>query len=144
MWFGVCIAVAIEMVPTDISSASLALYLFIVNNIGGNLNIILPPLQKAIGLQHALVVLFPGTYLLSGLLFTIVALVWQCRSRHRVTKPPIHKPLIQRDDEDLTNMLTESQEIQRRLAKRQCYGAVDASVSSVESIKRSLVLTASI
>ena len=145
MWFGVCIAVAMDLVPLDIVSTAVAMYNFIVNNIGGNLNLLLPLLQKVVGLQTAMILLFPGTYILAGMIFIATGLSWRCRCVQlediKITAEV--EGLLQPPDEDLSTMLTESQEIQRRLSKRYAYNGVDSSVSSSDS-KHSIVLTASI
>ena len=123
MWFGVCIAVAIELVPVNVSSASVSLYLFIVNIIGGNLNLLLPSLQRQMGLQYSMIVLFPGAYFIAGIFFILTGLTWKLRYIQPVVKDDSSSEettsLIQNTNEDFTHMLTESQEIQRRLSKRQ-------------------------
>ena len=147
MWFGVCIAVVIEMVPSEIASGSLALYMFLVNNIGGNLNLILPPLESRLGLQLAMVILYPCMYIISGVLFAVSGLLWtfkplcHCRKKTNEVVGTEREGLLQNDD-DLTSLLTESQEIQRRLSKRLPYGT-EVSLSQAD-FRYSLSLTASI
>ena len=79
MWFGVCIAVTMELVPQEVSSTAVSLYLFIVNIVGGNLNLLLPWLQKSIGLQNSMIVLFPGAYCVGGVFFILAGLSWNIR-----------------------------------------------------------------
>ena len=69
MWIGVCLVTVVELVPVGVASAAVALYLFIINNIGGNLSLLIPPLQSKIGLRNSLFLLFPGCYLLGALFF---------------------------------------------------------------------------
>ena len=45
MWIGVTLAVVMELVPQDLRTSSVAMYLFITSNIGGNLPLLVPPLQ---------------------------------------------------------------------------------------------------
>ena len=52
MWIGVCLVTVVELVPVGVASAAVALYLFIINNIGGNLSLLIPPLQSKIGLRN--------------------------------------------------------------------------------------------
>ena len=47
MWIGICLVTVVELVLVGVASASVALYLFIVNNI----TLLLPPLQSKIGLE---------------------------------------------------------------------------------------------
>ena len=86
MWIGVCLAVVISLVPPDTTSAGVALFLFIINNIGGSLNLLIPPMEAAIGLQYSLLILFPGLYVLAAVLFAATFVVLRfgtCQHRHR-------------------------------------------------------------
>ncbi len=124
MWFGVCIAVAIELVPVRVSSASVSLYLFIVNIVGGNLNLLLPTLQRRIGLQNAMIILFPGAYFIAGIFFVLTGLTWKLRYIKEKNQPADNEEttgLIQHNNEDDVSLLTVSQEVQSRLSKRQPY-----------------------
>jgi len=47
MWIGVCLTCVLELVPERIRAASVAYYLFIITNIGGNIPLLIPPLRKA-------------------------------------------------------------------------------------------------
>ena len=117
MWFGVAIAVAMEMVPHHIASSGLALYLFVINIIGGNINLLLPSLQKLTSLQTAMAILFPGSYLMSGLLFLLAGILWSCRSKRSSNYEINEKAsLIIQDDDDKTSvdLFTESEEVMAR------------------------------
>lgn len=81
MWIGVCLVVVIDLVPPHLTSFAVAVYLFIINNIGGSLNLVLPALEDAIGLRSALVVLFPGMYLAAAVLFSATLLLIFCREK---------------------------------------------------------------
>lgn len=86
MWIGVCLAVVISLVPPDTTSAGVALFLFIINNIGGTLTLLIPPLEAAIGLRYALLILFPGLYVLAAVLFAATFIVLRfgtCQRRYR-------------------------------------------------------------
>lgn len=86
MWIGVCLACVISLVPVDTASAAIALFLFIINNIGGTLNLLVPPLETAIGLQYALLILFPGLYVLAAVLFIVTFVLLKlspCQRKHR-------------------------------------------------------------
>jgi len=49
MWVGITLAVAIEMVPTHLRTSAVAVYLFIISNIGGNVPLLVPVLKTAFG-----------------------------------------------------------------------------------------------
>jgi hypothetical protein len=151
MWFGVCIAVAIEMVPRDVASTSLALYLLIINLIGGNLNLALPYLEKTLGLQPAMIVLFPVTYIVAAVLFAIAGLLWATRSsrccRKQVDAVNTEKEqlIVNNIDNFESTSLTESQDIKRRLSKRDVPGRPGGiKIPSIASIDFMSSLTASI
>lgn len=46
MWVGITLAVVVELVPSDIKTTAVAVYLFIISNIGGNANLLVPPLTQ--------------------------------------------------------------------------------------------------
>lgn len=70
-WLGICLTVAIELVPIEVSPASIALFLFISNNISSLVPLLLPKLRDFYGLQRAMLILFPGLYIISALLFCV-------------------------------------------------------------------------
>ena len=93
MWIGVCLAVVMDLVPVSLTSAAVAIYLFIINNIGGSLNLALPALEGAVGFRSALIILFPGTYLTAAVLFAAAVLLIFCREkigRRRASGEIIH------------------------------------------------------
>lgn len=65
MWYGVVFAILVELLPASFRSLGLAISLFIVNNVGGNLPVIVTPLTKAFGFRGALTVLYPGALFIS-------------------------------------------------------------------------------
>ena len=64
MWVSVTLAVVVELVPSAVRATAVAFYFFIITNIGGNLPLLVPPLEKATSLKVALYILYPGFYLL--------------------------------------------------------------------------------
>ena len=76
MWIGVCVAVVIDLVPADLTTSSVAVYFFIIQIIGGNMNLLVPPIEEAIGLQYALLITFPGMYILAAILFAITLAIY--------------------------------------------------------------------
>ena len=48
MWVGVCLSVLVELVPENLRTTGVGFYFFIISNIGGNMQLLLPPIQEAI------------------------------------------------------------------------------------------------
>ena len=75
MWIGVCIAVVVDLVPADLTTSSIAVYVFIIQIIGGNMNLLVTPITDALNLRIAMLITFPGFYVLGALIFFIALLV---------------------------------------------------------------------
>lgn len=79
MWIGVTTAIVVDLAPSRVRTAAVAIYLFIITVIGGNFNLIVSPIMKGFQqtLSHtlsyrlALLLTFPGLYALSSLLFVL-------------------------------------------------------------------------
>ena len=73
MWIGVTLAIVVDIVPSKIKTAAVAIYLFVITVIGGNFNLIVDPITKSINSEYALpialTVTFPGLYFISSFLF---------------------------------------------------------------------------
>lgn len=65
MWYSVVFAILMELLPVSYRSLGLAVSLFIVNNVGGNLPVIVTPLSSLFGFRDALLILYPGALLVS-------------------------------------------------------------------------------
>lgn len=52
MWIGITIAVLVELVPSDIRTTGIAVYLFIITNIGGNIQLLVPVIKNHIKEMH--------------------------------------------------------------------------------------------
>lgn len=72
MWFGIVFAIVVEIVPLQVRSTTIGVFLFVMNNIGGNLPILVDPLAKSIGYRGALMVFYAGFYGVSSILFFLV------------------------------------------------------------------------
>jgi hypothetical protein len=46
MWIGVLLTVVVELLPGRVRTTAIALYMFIITNIGGNVPLLVPLLQK--------------------------------------------------------------------------------------------------
>lgn len=47
MWVGVALTVLVELVQPQFKTSAIAVYLFIITNIGGNVPLLVPPIQHA-------------------------------------------------------------------------------------------------
>lgn len=47
MWIGITLAIVVELIPSNIRTSAVAVYLFIISNIGGNMPLLVPPIQRA-------------------------------------------------------------------------------------------------
>lgn len=86
MWVGVCLSVLVELVPENLRTTGVGFYFFVISNIGGNMQLLLPPVQAAIknsfnldkdvdALRGALYVFYPGEYVLGSALFLLTLFV---------------------------------------------------------------------
>ena len=66
MWVGVCLSVVVELVPENLRNTGVGFYFFIISNIGGNMQILLTPVQKFIAKRYNLNELesFKGAFLI--------------------------------------------------------------------------------
>lgn len=65
MWFGIVFAILVEIVPLQIRSTTVGIFLFVMNNIGGNLPILVDPVAKMLGYRESISIFYAGFYLLS-------------------------------------------------------------------------------
>ena len=47
MWISITMTIVIELVPADLRTTCVAMYLFIITNIGGNAPLLVTPIQNA-------------------------------------------------------------------------------------------------
>ena len=59
-WFAVLFTVIVEIVPVDVRAVCIGIFLFIMNNIGGNLPILVDPISELYDYRTALYIFFPG------------------------------------------------------------------------------------
>jgi hypothetical protein len=79
-WFSLLFTVLVEMVPASTRSGCIGTFLFFLNNVGGNLPMLVEPLTKAqgLGLHSTLYIMWPGLVALSAILFLLASLpVWR-------------------------------------------------------------------
>lgn len=65
MWFGIVFAVIVEIVPVQYRSSVVGVFMFVINNVGGNLPILVDPLAKLIGYRESISIFYAGFYLVS-------------------------------------------------------------------------------
>lgn len=85
MWIGVCLSVVVELVPENLRITGIGVYFFIITNIGGNMQVLVPPIQNFFqntfdfstltAFRASLYVFYPGEYILGSLLFLVTLLV---------------------------------------------------------------------
>eukprot|EP00118_Oscarella_pearsei_P019960 m.214851 g.214851 ORF g.214851 m.214851 type:complete len:553 (+) comp39821_c0_seq1:96-1754(+) len=80
MWVGVTLAVFIDLVPVYLRTSAIAVYFFIITNIGGNMNPLVSVLKSAFGggndaYKFALLIMYPGMYALGSVLFLLTLFV---------------------------------------------------------------------
>ena len=80
MWIGVCYATVLDQVPHRLVSSAVVLWLFINNNIGGAVPLLVPVIEQYWELRYSLLVLFPGCYLMAAMFFTATLLTMCCRA----------------------------------------------------------------
>jgi MFS family permease len=74
MWVGVTLAVVAELVEPGMRVVAVAIYFFIISNVGSLAVLAVSPLRKAFGndndsWQPALLIMYPGLYVLASILF---------------------------------------------------------------------------
>lgn len=62
MWFGIVFAIMVEIVPLSLRSTTVGVFLFVMNNIGGNLPILVDPVSKSIGYRESISLFYAGFY----------------------------------------------------------------------------------
>lgn len=65
MWFGIVFACLVEIVPVQVRSTTVGIFLFVMNNIGGNLPILVDPVAKHLGYRASISIFYAGFYGLS-------------------------------------------------------------------------------
>ncbi|XP_039268574.2 protein spinster homolog 1-like [Styela clava] len=74
MWFGVLFTILVEFYPAHARASAVACFIFVINNIGGNAQLIVPPLADLMGFRESLYLVYPGFYLTSSIFFLFAQL----------------------------------------------------------------------
>ena len=59
-WFAILFTVIVEIVPADVRAVVVGIFLFLMNNIGGNIPILVEPLEDATSKRTALLIMYAG------------------------------------------------------------------------------------
>ena len=59
-WFAIPFTVLVEIVPNEVRSVCIAIFLFLMNNVGGNLPVIVAPVADLRGLRFTLYIFWAG------------------------------------------------------------------------------------
>lgn len=87
MWFGIVFAILVEIVPLSVRSTTVGVFLFVMNNIGGNLPILVDPVSKALGYRESLYIFYGGTYLISSVMFLLTMFLMGGPQSQKQEKP---------------------------------------------------------
>jgi len=68
-WFAVLFTVIVEIVEPEVRATCIAVFLFCMNQVGGNLPVIITPIKAQLDYRTALVIVWPGFTALSSFLF---------------------------------------------------------------------------
>lgn len=77
MWFGILFAILVEIVPLQVRSTTVGVFLFVMNNIGGNLPILVEPVSKALSYRESLFIFYAGFYLISSAMFFLTVFLME-------------------------------------------------------------------
>jgi len=83
-WFAVLFTVIVEIVDPTVRSTIIAIFLFSMNQVGGNLPVVVTSLKSYFGdYRHAMYVMWPGCLLISTVFFLIASLPLFIRERRQ-------------------------------------------------------------
>jgi len=81
-WFAVLFTVIVEIVDPEVRSTCIAIFLFLMNLVGGNLPVIVSPLRNYFGdYRYALYLVWPGFLTISAVIFLLASFPLWLKSR---------------------------------------------------------------
>lgn len=89
MWFGIVFAVMVEIVPLNMRSTTVGVFLFVMNNIGGNLPILVEPTRQVIGFRESLYIYYAGFYGISSIMFFLTMFLMEGGTSNNINDKPI-------------------------------------------------------
>jgi len=83
-WFAILFTVMVEIVDADVRSTIVAIFLFCMNQVGGNLPTLIPTIRDGFDddFRKAMYVMFPGCLVLSAFLFLLTSIPLKMRERN--------------------------------------------------------------
>lgn len=83
MWLSVTLVVITEMAPIELRATVVSVYIFFISIIGGNMTFLVEPVERLLksNLEKSLMVLFPGMYILSAILFSISMIILRKKTK---------------------------------------------------------------
>ena len=91
-----------DLVPHHVVPSAIVLWLFINNNIGGSITLLVPVVESQLTLQYSLLLLFPGCYLMASFMFSMTLLTLGCRTVVRRKRKGENEKLMQVPDSEYT------------------------------------------
>jgi hypothetical protein len=85
--FGIVFAVIVEIVPLEVRSSVVGIFMFVINAIGGQLPILVDPLAKVIGYRESIAIFYAGFYLISSILFFITMYFMEGKEDEKPIEP---------------------------------------------------------
>lgn len=115
MWIGVTTAIVVDLAPSKVRTAAVAIYLFNITIIGGNFNLLVEPIRSGFNkhmdylpsYRYALLLTFPGVYAISSLLFVLAFLLMRLDLKHKMLT---EHSLIVNEDSDQQDGQQDSQD----------------------------------
>lgn len=93
MWFGIVFAILVEIVPVQCRSTTVGIFLFVMNNIGGNLPILVDPVAKALGYRSSISIFYAGFYAISSVLFFLTMFVMETGTKPATVQPTTNQTM---------------------------------------------------
>jgi len=91
-WFAVLFTVIVEIVDPEVRSTCIAIFLFLMNLVGGNLPVIVSPLRTYFNdYRSALYLVWPGFLTISALFFLLASLPLWVRARNMTKQYDVNK-----------------------------------------------------
>ncbi|CAK8673998.1 uncharacterized protein LOC143468815 isoform X3 [Clavelina lepadiformis] len=91
MWFGILFTVFVEIFPIHVRSTSIAIFIFVMNNIASSGQLLVPTLRYYLGLRTALYFTYAGFYGLSSVCFLCTQLIIRKQQQGRENLAVNHK-----------------------------------------------------
>jgi len=73
-WFAVLFTVIVEIVPHSVKAVVIAMFLFLMNNVGGQIPLLITPISKKSELRTALLAIWPGCIGLCAVVFFLASI----------------------------------------------------------------------